>query len=683
PLIIGGGPAALNPLPLAPFFDLFVIGDGEEVLLELIDIYRHWDRKSKIKLLESLSEIDGIWVPLIHKKDKFINKRTVKELKEEDAPYPPLLPICPIVHDRLVVEIMRGCTWGCRFCQAGYVNRPCRMRDPEQILRIVDKSIRATGWEEVSLLAYSALDYNDLPYLLSRLNENLNTRKVGISLPSIRGELFNWQIAEKLAVIKKSGLTFAPETASDSLRRRINKHFTNSELIQSLVTAYDYGWRTVKMYFMIGLPYETENDVKEIPHLLNEIVRTIKKGVIKASISPFIPKPHTPFQNESFLSIEELKEKIRLICRNISSTRVKLNFRDVDSALIEAVLSRGDERLARVIEYVYRQGGRFEEWSEGFELKRWTDAFDKLSINIEDYLSGPFDNRWHFINTGVKASFLSREWERAQKSEPTKNCRYNGCNGCGACQGMISPKEEQRCEISNIPVYSHCPQPISAVPVSYRIKYTVGEDFRYASHLDLMRTFYRALRRSDLPVMYSRGFSPIPRISFGPAKSVGMVSQAEYLDIQLNRIYTGNLGLEINRVLPRDVRVVDFRILPNSSPPLNSIINLVTYEIPVKDNFNPVAIDNFINQEDIYLIKDRKNKNIRINLRRDVYTIQRQNSSILISIYLGEKRARIYDVIGCLFNLNETDARAVMITRTGMFILRGDGYGMSSPMEVR
>ncbi len=433
PLIIAGGPAALNPLPLSPFFDLFVIGDGEEVTKEIIDVYRGWDRKNKQKLLELLSTIEGVWIPAIHHKNKTVRKRTVRELKEDDSPYPPLLPICPVVHDRLVVEVMRGCLWGCRFCQAGFTNRPLRRRDPDEIVKIVDRGVRATGWEEISLLAFSVLDYPNLPGLIARLNERLEAKKIGVSLPSLRGELFNRDIGRLLTSIKRSGLTFAPEAASDSLRCRINKQFSNDELFKAIQAAYDNGWRMIKMYFMIGLAFETNEDVKEIAYLLNTIGQSVKKGIIKASISPFVPKPHTPFENERFASCEEIQEKIVTIRKHLKSRRIKLTFRDPESAGIEAILSRGDEKMAAAINRVYRDGGRFEEWREGFDLKRWQKAFNEEGIDMKNIHTDSFARRWSFIDIGIKKDFLIAEYKNAEAGKVTKSCLYDTCCDCGSC----------------------------------------------------------------------------------------------------------------------------------------------------------------------------------------------------------------------------------------------------------
>ena len=332
---------------------------------------------------------------------------------------------------------MRGCTWGCRFCQAGYVNRPLRIRTEPEILRAVEKGIRQTGWEEVSLLSFSILDYPDLLNLIRKLNEILRKKMVSISLPAMRGELFTADLAMLLKEIKKSGLTFAPETASDELRRRLNKSFSNERLINSIQTAYRMGWKQVKLYFMVGLPFETEADINEINRLTTSILKTCPGGSVKLSVSSFIPKPHTPFESVEFEPIEALKAKIDRI-RASKKRRVEVKYQSPEVSHVEALLSRADERILPVIEDVYRAGGIFEEWREGFDFARWEKALQEHDLAPAEYLKSKKEHPWDIVEVGVSKDFLAKEFQRSRLAVTTENCFYRNCVKCGACDGNMA-----------------------------------------------------------------------------------------------------------------------------------------------------------------------------------------------------------------------------------------------------
>jgi len=671
PILVAGGPATLNPRPMSWVFDAFVIGDGEPVVEELARILRNIPIEKKDERLRAMSQVQGIWVPQIHGYNTRIQKLTVNTLGENSIPFPPILPICDITHDRYVIEVMRGCTWGCRFCQAGYANRPLRVRPESEILKAVEKGVRQTGWEEVSLLSFSILDYPDLLNLIRKLNDILKKKQVSISLPAMRGELFTEDLAMLMKEIKKSGLTFAPETASDQLRRRLNKSFSNERLISSISTAYRQGWRQVKLYFMIGLPFETDADIDEINRLSDTILKTCPKGSIKLSLNSFVPKPHTPFESVEFAPIEELQGKIEKI-KNTQKRRLEIKYQSPEVSRIEAILSRADEKIFPVIEAVYRSGSKFEEWREGFDFSCWQDSFQAQGIDPQEYLVPKKSNPWDMVDVGIGKDFLDKEFQRSRLALTTENCFYKKCVKCGACDGNRPTHQE------SVDKYQ------GAVPgritldrqVTYRVKYSVGETFRYASHLDIARTIYRALRRSDLPVKYSQGFSPIPKVSFCPPKSVGQISKGDFFDLYLNAEYFGNISRELNTWFPPGIRVLDIRAIDAKTPSLSVSINLIYYEVDIKSSELRQEIDP-ASEIPIYVDTRSGKKNILPGIE----SITSKNGNLTCGLYYGKGQIGIYDLLSYLTDLPSVQAKKFKVTRTTMFIEK-EGE-LLSPMEAK
>ena len=671
PILIAGGPATLNPRPLSQVFDAFVIGDGEPVVPEVAKILKNIPAKKKEERLHALSQIEGVWVPTLHGYNTRVTKRTAPTLDEKTLPFPPILPICDITHDRYVVEVMRGCTWGCRFCQAGYANRPLRIRPESEILRAVEKGIRQTGWEEVSLLSFSILDYPDLLNLIRKLNEILRKKRVSISLPAMRGELFTEDLAVLLKEIKKSGLTFAPETASEKLRRRLNKSFSNERIISSIATAYRLGWKQVKLYFMMGLPFETHADIDEINRLTETILKTCPQGNVKISLSAFIPKPHTPFESVEFTPVEELRDKIAVI-KDRKRRRLEIKYQSPEVSYIEAVLSRADEKIFPVIETVYRQGSKFEEWREGFDFSRWQISFQEHGVDPDYYLRPQKANPWDIVDVGVSKGFLDKEFHRSRSGITTGNCFHENCVSCDACDGN-QPKYYQSEDKYTMTVEEHNR---GGQHIKYRVKYTVGESYRYASHLDIARTIYRALRRSALPIEFTQGFSPIPKVSFCPPKSVGQVSKGDYFDFYLEAEYFGNISRELNARFPPGIRVLDIRALGPKTQSLSKLINLIHYEVDIKHKELKKKIDP-ASTNPAYVDTRSGRKNVLDGLD----SISVNNGNLICGLYYGQGQINIYDLISYLTELPTDQAKKFKVTRTTMFIKReGELY---SPMEAK
>lgn len=445
PLVIGGGPCAYNPEPLAPFFDLFVIGEGEEVVAEIIEAYaaQPSPRDDRAALLARLAEIDGVYVPSLGT-DRVIQKRFIQDLNTIPAATAPVVPFCQIVHDRGQLEINRGCTRGCRFCQAGMVYRPVRERSvetlTEQAVQIIDNS----GYDELSLVSLNCPDYGDIITLVDRLHEQLGPRRVSLGLPSLRTDSFSVELAERVQRVKKTGLTFAPEAGSQCLRDSINKNVTEDNLMNAARAAFELGWQRLKLYFMIGLPGETEEDVLAIGDLVEKVLGLGREVLGKAkgrlainvSIASFIPKPHTPFQWSRQNTIDELRGKQDMLRGILGRYRqVKASFHSPEQAIVEALLARGGREWADLLEAAYRAGALFESWNDNFSLGLWLEVTRERGLDLlaeaqrEWALDAPLP--WDHISCGVEKAFLVSELQQAEAETITQDCRWGECSNCG------------------------------------------------------------------------------------------------------------------------------------------------------------------------------------------------------------------------------------------------------------
>ncbi|MBN2379551.1 TIGR03960 family B12-binding radical SAM protein [candidate division WOR-3 bacterium] len=655
PVIVAGGPCTLNPLPLAPFFDGFLVGDGEDAVREMVDV--SLGTKSHKERIARLAEIEGMWVPEVHGTRKVIKRRFVDELVLDDAPINQVVPTGEIEHDRFVVEISRGCLHGCRFCQAGFVNRPMRTRSVKDILNLAEQGTRATGWEEISLLSFAVSDYTDLPGLLGKLNTSLSPTRTSISLPSFRGESFTEEIGMKLREIKKTGLTFAPETASPRLKRIINKDVSNQEIIERVQTAARLGWRRVKLYFMVGLPGETPEDVDMNVEFIRELTSKVKGMAVNVHVSSFVPKPHTPFQWAPFDDLASLEEKLGRMREEVKMRRVKVKWARPEASLIEAVLARGDERISEILEKVLFSGGYFQEWTEHFILKRWQEAFAEAGLSTEAYTrSRNLEETipWDFIDTGVDKGFLKREYEKALRAEIQPDCLEGECYSCGLdCSRTPSEVTSDRLGTERtIGVRVRAASPQRALNLRYRLKLLVGEVFRYASHLDIVRAVYRMLRRSGLPIAYTEGFSPHPRVSFGFPKPVGVVSRGEYIDITLVGRAPGNLKEILDNSAPQGLGVSAIRALSPDTPAITKAADMLHYEI------TPCPRD------------DEEILNQRAGQVGNIYHLHVDNSHV--GIIISEAvRAKLWDVLSAIYNITPQDARNLKVERVDAYINRG------------
>ncbi len=472
PVVMAGGTAAVNAEPMAPFIDLFLVGEGEELDNEVLVLLRIAKRENwtKHEFLTRAAQIGGVYVPSLYDISYHedgtvaaimpkegaparVTKRIVENLDASPFPTKPIVPSTEVVHDRVSLELFRGCVRGCRFCQAGYVYRPIRSKKPETLVRQGIETLKNTGYQDVTLLSLSTSDYRPLPGLCDGLLEYCEPRSIGLSLPSLRADNFSMELMEKLQKVRKSGLTFAVEGGSQRLRDAINKNVTEEDLLNTCRIAFEGGWNSVKLYYMLGLPTETDDDVRGIAEMANQVLhcwrmyaKNKNRGVkITISTSCFIPKPHSPFQWEPQVSVEEYLRRVNLLRSSITAKNVTYNWHDAETSLIEAVLSRGDRRVADAIELVWRRGGRLDAWSDYFSVERWMQAFADTGVdpnfyalrerNVDEVMP------WDMIDVGVRKAHLVKEREKCYRSELSPDCRHQ-CAACGAARLL----KEIRCD---------------------------------------------------------------------------------------------------------------------------------------------------------------------------------------------------------------------------------------------
>ncbi|WP_295616006.1 TIGR03960 family B12-binding radical SAM protein [uncultured Intestinimonas sp.] len=462
PLIIAGGTCAYDPEPLAPFVDIFSLGEGEEVTVELIELFRRGRREgwSRQELLLAAAQIPGLYVPSLYEvtyrpdgtvdqvrpkpgAPELVTKRIVQDFDKAYFPVKTIVPSTEIVHDRVMLEVFRGCIRGCRFCQAGYAYRPVRSRDPKRLVEQGIAACKDSGYQEITLSSLSTSDYRPLEGLCDGLLEWCEPNKVSLSLPSLRADNFSMGLMERVQHVRKSGLTFAPEAGTQRLRDAINKNVTEEDLLNSCRTAFSGGWNAVKLYFMLGLPTETDEDVLGIADLARKVLQTWREHApdkrrgcrITVSTSCFVPKPHTAFQWEPQVTREEYLRRVKLLRDNMRDRSITYHWHDPDTSFLEAVFARGDRRVADVIETAWRMGAKFDSWSEYFDMDRWLQAFQRCGLSPEFYANRARDREevlpWSRVSTGVRADFLWHEREMAYQAVITPDCRKQ-CTGCGA-----------------------------------------------------------------------------------------------------------------------------------------------------------------------------------------------------------------------------------------------------------
>lgn len=662
PLIVAGGPVAFNCEPIADFLDAVVLGDGEDAILEITETCRAGKRAGtpRRELLRRLAQIPGVYVPSLYRIEyktaavadwglpairtvealdgapSRVRRRWVEDLDRVPFPANPLVPLGSTVHNRLGIEVQRGCTRACRFCQAGYVYRPERQRDPRRVRALAQAALQSTGHDEISLLSLSIGDYGCLDALLDDLARPAcgQTAPVAVSLPSIRVDTLTEAVADRIASVRKTGFTMAPEAGSARLRALINKALSEEQIAAAAELVFRKGWRHIKFYYMIGLPTETDDDLLEIVRTARRC-QTIGRKYTRAadihvSVSTFIPKPFTPLQWEPQIPAEEILRRQRLLRDALRKTGLTYRWHESRESALEAVLSRGDRRLCDVVERAFRLGARFDGWREHFREEAWSEAFRAAGIEPGFYANRriPTEERlpWDHLDCGVAREWLARDYRNALQGRHVPHCATGRCYVCGVCDferianrtyipaepHATSPAEAPRGRgtppepIAIKPTGAAPPETVlsptidTAAPTAataetnppggdhrrFRVRFAKEGRAAYLGHLDLMATIARAFKRAAVPVMYSRGFHPQPRFSFGPALMTGVTSRFEYFDTDIASSAGSEAGAEkefwigrVNAGLPEGLRLLSAEEIPPRTPSLGISILGARYEV--------------------------------------------------------------------------------------------------------
>ncbi len=652
PIILGGGSCSLNPEPVADFFDAILLGDGEEAVLEIAECIKiaKADKLSRKNTLEQLAGIPGVYIPSffepvydendsiteiksLHPDFPSVNRRVLADLSTMDHLLHPLVPNSKIVHDRLGVEIARGCTRGCRFCQAGMIYRPVRERTPEQIFDLACKGIENSGFNELALLSLSTGDYSCLSTSLPQLMNRFAPDAISVSMPSMRVGTLTPELMDEIKRVRKTGFTLAPEAGSERLRRVINKGITEEDLLTTSRDAFGLGWKIMKLYFMIGLPTETDSDIEAIAELAKKTKKIGNQAApgkqqINVSIGTFVPKPHTPFQWNAQISKEESRDKINALKHMLPRKGINLKWHDPEQSFLEGVFSRGDRRLSRLLETAWSHGARLDGWSDYFNLERWQKSADECEIILGNYLLSKDLEAvlpWQHLHSGIDESFLKEELQKGLGEHYTPDCRYHSCQKCGLCDfKTLKPIVIDRKQTGGKSETKHPTHPPKQTTkpekeelhIKYMVSYSRLGDICYLGHLEILQVVFRILRRANIRTNFSKGFNPSPKVSFGPALPVGTRSMAEYfvMDLPAALADLEEAKTKLNLQMPPGLTVLDIKLHNGSVP--QQVINSYSITLhPALSDEEAVKLIQFMDCDSFLVKRTRKRKTKEINIR--------------------------------------------------------------------
>lgn len=717
PLIIGGGSMAFNPEPLADFFDCILVGDGEELILDFLSKFKALRRAgaSKEETLKELAQVPGVYVPSLYPtaldpKTGFllpqsiqgapfpVKRRILYDIDRYPFPDDVVVPFNEIVHDRVSVEIMRGCTVGCRFCQAGIIYRPVRERSPESIKAVLEKSLRRTGFDEVSLTSLNSGEYGSVADLIADLMDDFQEDRTSLSLSSLRPSSLNERIAEQIRRVRKTGFTMAPEAGTQRLRDVINKGTSERDILFGAENAFRQGWEVLKLYFMIGLPTETDEDIQGILDLAHKILRLGRQHARRAaritvSASSFIPKPHTPFQWLPMERMEALREKQAKIRSGLKNPNIQFKWHDVEISWMEGIFAKGDRTLGRTLLRAWERGCRYDGWTEQFRYRDWVAALEETGVDPNRFLYQRLEvgarHSWDHIDSGVSERYLAKELELSLTSVPTDTCGIDKCYGCGSfarqcLSGELVPgKMEEKSEVE-------APRPVPPSPPPqprhrYRARYHKVGRMRYLSHLELSRSMIRGFRRAGIPLAHTEGFHPMPRLSFASALAVGVESRGEYLDFEICRpMPPESLSRRINQCLPTGLGLDQVAEVETGAKSLGELINAALYWVRLQEAPDAISLADDLagklkGASHLKVVRERKGQTEELDILPSIYRISAAQDGTLEMILRlgGSGNARPDDVVRGLFGPN---ASARIVRQDLLVLLEGE---FLSPMACR